>query len=729
VTSVVMETKLDDASSHVRSNSSQQHGDSKVASASSQQSQSGASTTTALSSSHSGHSSQSLPLTLQKYPPLLKTIESLRPLSQNNSFSSLKRISLAKCARTERSNAIERRDLLDLLFCWLKRGGDASSGGAAGSSAAAVNGTVANSSSVGNSDASNQTEELRRKLERVADVMQKEVGYPLGGMLWDLERRDDTDTTRASNNLKKSIRLAGEEDSLKPTEQTPTKGDLLLRGRHISSQSSSVSSSPDSLLKKLLVFAMDPQDSQDPLTIPKSAREERKRAQDMEVQTASIYNYVAEKGLEEQVETHIWDEGFDEPGINVIFGKDGKSLHAATLNKLVEGITDTAVNNDYRNTFMETYRSFTSPETILRKLFERYNVPTHVNQQTKNIVKTRVTQLLKLWIKDYFFDWNESMLRSLEKFMDDHLKEEYPRFISALQANCDRLRRGEVQKMTSIGSNSVQKPLISLEQLLHLDTMDIYSIEPEEIARQMTIVEHRIYKRIRSTELLNQAWNNKSLRHRSPNVLKLIHRFNQISKWVSSEMVQPESLAKRIERYEFFIRIAEMLREPLHNYNAMLAICSGLQNASVNRMRHTKRGVAEESLESLKEMLDMTSTDDSYKVFRGILKSAAPPKLPYLGMFLTDITFIEDGNSDFIDSEVPGKVLINWTKRCMVYRVIKQIRDFQNYDYTAYHAPVHQVQNLIEKSINSDSVMTGDELFALSQNREPKKSKLSKITP
>lgn len=568
-----------------------------------------------------------LPMLMQKFPELLKTVEVLRPLSENNSFSSLKRLNKDKVSQTERHDAIKRSHLLELIHSWLKY----------------------------------------KKLDKVAEVMQREVGISFPGN----NANDD--------------------------------------------------------LKRLLLFAMDEEDD-DLLNIPKHARDERKKAEDYEVQTSEIYGYDIEKEIADQIETHIWDEGKDKPQVNVVFGND-KSIQAATLNKLVERITDSAVNNDYRNTFMETYRSFTSPETILRKLFERYNVPIHVNQQTKNVVKTRVTQLLKLWIKDYYFDWNEGMLRSLEKFMDDHLQKEYPRFIESLQANCDRLRRGEVQKMVIINSNSIEKPLVTLDQLLNTENLDFYSVNAEEIARQITVIEHQIYRKIRSPELLNQAWNNKTLKHRSPNVLKLIERFNKISEWVTSEVVRPESLAKRVERYEYFIKLAQILMDNLHNFNTMLAVCSGLQNAAVNRLRHTKNGVADNLAESLQEMLRIMSTDDSYKEFRNVLKLASPPKLPYLGMFLTDITFIEDGNPDFIESkEISGKMLINWSKRVMLYRVIKQIRDYQGYDYAQYYAPIPQIQNLIEKSIQ-DNKLSEDELFELSTKREPKKAKLSQITP
>jgi len=52
-----------------------------------------------------------------------------------------------------------------------------------------------------------------------------------------------------------------------------------------------------------------------------------------------------------------------------------------------------------------------------------------------------------------------------------------------------------------------------------------------------------------------------------------------------------------------------------------------------------------------------------------------PPCLPYLGMFLTDLNMVEEGNSNSLND------LINFEKRTRLAFVMKQILTFQKYSY------------------------------------------------
>ena len=45
--------------------------------------------------------------------------------------------------------------------------------------------------------------------------------------------------------------------------------------------------------------------------------------------------------------------------------------------------------------------------------------------------------------------------------------------------------------------------------------------------------------------------------------------------------------------------------------------------------------------EELKEFLE---TRNNYKALRSAIKTSNPPLIPYLGIYLSDLTFIEDGN-------------------------------------------------------------------------------------
>lgn len=52
-----------------------------------------------------------------------------------------------------------------------------------------------------------------------------------------------------------------------------------------------------------------------------------------------------------------------------------------------------------------------------------------------------------------------------------------------------------------------------------------------------------------------------------------------------------------------------------------------------------------------------SSFSGSFKNYRAALRTAVQPTLPYLGIYLTDLTFIEEGNKNEI-----GSGMINWNK-------------------------------------------------------------------
>ena len=69
------------------------------------------------------------------------------------------------------------------------------------------------------------------------------------------------------------------------------------------------------------------------------------------------------------------------------------------------------------------------------------------------------------------------------------------------------------------------------------------------------------------------------------------------------------------------------------------------------------------------------SLHHSFRGLRNCLRSADPPCVPYLGMYLTDLTFIEDGNPDTVDG------LINFVKRRLYANVIRDLQQFQFLEY------------------------------------------------
>jgi hypothetical protein len=198
---------------------------------------------------------------------------------------------------------------------------------------------------------------------------------------------------------------------------------------------------------------------------------------------------------------------------------------------------------------------------------------------------------------------------------------------------------------------------------------NLLEINPIELARQLTIYESELFRKIKPWEFLNQAWAKKG-GVGAPNVLEMIRWSTRVSGFVASEIMKAP-INKKIRVIAHFMQVAGALRD-LNNFNALMEVIAGFENAAVWRLQPFFTEVPRRHAQIMDELRVTMSTQKNNKSIREALRSVDMPCIPYLGMFLTDLTFIEDGNSDFTKDK-----LINFTKRRYVAQVILEIQQYQ----------------------------------------------------
>jgi son of sevenless-like protein len=96
--------------------------------------------------------------------------------------------------------------------------------------------------------------------------------------------------------------------------------------------------------------------------------------------------------------------------------------------------------------------------------------------------------------------------------------------------------------------------------------LHILDIHPEEVARQLTIMEHNLFKKIKPWEFLNQRWSKYDKLEKAPGIMAITKRFNMVSKWVASLIVLAKDKKERVLVLNRLIEIAEV-QHLLVNYN------------------------------------------------------------------------------------------------------------------------------------------------------------------
>ena len=118
----------------------------------------------------------------------------------------------------------------------------------------------------------------------------------------------------------------------------------------------------------------------------------------------------------------------------------------------------------------------------------------------------------------------------------------------------------------------------------------------------------------------------------------------------------------------------------------------------------------------------LLSPISGYREYRVALHSnLQKPALPYLGLYLTDLTFIQDGNSDYHPSSNKSQLpLLNLEKRRLFSKVFKEIYRFQARPYESLESD-KKTQAWLSQCLAVALGYSRDEyLMKLSLEREPK---------
>ncbi|ELR24733.1 aimless RasGEF, putative [Acanthamoeba castellanii str. Neff] len=238
--------------------------------------------------------------------------------------------------------------------------------------------------------------------------------------------------------------------------------------------------------------------------------------------------------------------------------------------------------------------------------------------------------------------------------------------------------------------------------------LTLFDVPPIELARQLTIIEFARFKAIK-------LWSRSgSLKDKAPNVLAMINAFNEFCTWVATSIVTQERIKDRVKTMEYFVRTAKHLYR-LKNFNTLVALLAGLRSESVYRLTFTRAEISRKSEKMLENLNRLMRADSSYKTYREALGQSAPPCIPYLGVHLSDLTFIEEGNPDMIEG------LINFTRR-LVFRVISELSRYQQTAYNLH--PVPQIVDLLKReggrAASASPPLAVEDLYRISERREPR---------
>merc|ERR1712176_821036 len=109
-----------------------------------------------------------------------------------------------------------------------------------------------------------------------------------------------------------------------------------------------------------------------------------------------------------------------------------------------------------------------------------------------------------------------------------------------------------------------------------------------------------------------------------------------------------------------------------------------LHSAPIHRLKAAWNRVPEKYKNMFENFKIIFARDYNHRNLRQLFKNTPAPSVPHIGLFLQDLVFIDDGNSNKIeiDNFKQHGSMVNFNKCVRITERVKNIRLYQTHPYT-----------------------------------------------
>ncbi|ORX54270.1 hypothetical protein BCR36DRAFT_581893 [Piromyces finnis] len=369
---------------------------------------------------------------------------------------------------------------------------------------------------------------------------------------------------------------------------------------------------------------------------------------------------------------------------------------AGTIDKLIERATDGSEKDDtFLDIFLLTYRAYIKPKEILQLLIDRFNceLPSDPSDEDikyfedmKGLIQSNVVHVMEYWVKHHWHDFavNSELEEILVNFINE-LKpyDEYTNRIDDFE-NQIEIQKKKYEDMFDYIRRVEKKGKVMQSMLNELD--------PEVVAQQLCLYDFKLMKNIHPIEYLDQIWGSKE-NEDTPCLNFFISRFNLESYWAATEVLSVEDLKKRTEILKKIILVTKHCLDN-NNFFSTFALLSGLSTNAIQRLKKTWEALPSKIKNIFSDIEKLMDPSRNMRNYRMELESKEPPIIPFLPIYLKDLTFINDGNQSKIES------MVNFDKLRMMSNRVHDLTNLIDKEYGFIEDPI--IQNYLAKPPKKD---------------------------
>ncbi|XP_029439426.1 rap guanine nucleotide exchange factor 6-like isoform X1 [Rhinatrema bivittatum] len=205
------------------------------------------------------------------------------------------------------------------------------------------------------------------------------------------------------------------------------------------------------------------------------------------------------------------------------------------------------------------------------------------------------------------------------------------------------------------------------QELLRESQISLLQLSTIEVATQLSMRDFDLFRNIEPTEYIDDLYKLDS-KAGNARLKEFEEVINQETFWVATEILREANQIKRMKIVKHFIKISLHCRE-CKNFNSMFAVISGLNLASVTRLRGTWEKLPSKYEKLLRDLQDLFDPSRNMAKYRNTLSSQSmqPPIIPLFPVVKKDITFLHEGNDSIVDG------LVNFEKLRMIAKEIRHV--------------------------------------------------------
>ncbi|EFC42796.1 rasGEF domain-containing protein [Naegleria gruberi] len=429
---------------------------------------------------------------------------------------------------------------------------------------------------------------------------------------------------------------------------------------------------------------------------------------------------------------------------DLLLNNEEHNIKAGTFKKLVERLLDVDTNqidkesHKYGEIFLLTCASFTQPINLLTQLIEIFKTA------EETVIKLRVEQFISKWVRFGFHDFDNNVIAKLVTFLSNISGVTQKKIKKYIIKHFLNVKMDIYTDVTAVPPNPHIPKNIPKEKLEE-PQMDIrkwkeakkftkqldnpFDVKFElldwpslEIARQLTIIEAKLFKKIEPKEFFGSAWTDKEYKQElAPTLCAITERTNNVSFWVRNKILLEPNLEIRKKIMKKFVDILRELKE-LRNYTSIIQITSAFNSAEIHRLKKTKEGLSKQDLELVEECSNLVNNNSKAlreQLEREVIINGAPA-VPVVAIYFTDLVFIEDGNLDYFEHKLnKNKKLINFQKRRLYYNTVNTIKTLQTKSKYILQ-PLPYLHYVLKEEIVQNIKTDEKALFDLSLKVEPR---------